>query len=475
MYSLFLHAGGQNAAADSIYALLKVENNEEQLAMLQLEYAYATKYENIAKSIKSTEGALFILSENNNTDGIARANSYLGVYMYLTDSIPQSIQYYKAAEQLYKKLDNSNRLARVYNNLGISYSQIYDNKTALEYYKKSLALKEKDPVNNEITSSLINISSLLYDQGDYEECIKTNEKALINSLQNNDLATIAVVYANLGAAHERLSHFQKSINYALKALSLYQNEVVNETAEIRTYSNLGSTYLSQNMLDEARYYFGLALELTANTQKVSMQAVASNNMAELERVSKNYDKARKYSLSALELVNKINNVEEKMVTLNELHLIEENVGNFKLALAYYKEYINISDSVMEASKNFETQQALAQSKVYLKQIQDKKELLRKQVISKKVNSMNWVLWLLLLLMVVYILSFLGLFSLNFWAQTILNFLIPFLVASFITMYVYLKTTIPKTADPFTLFLILISVVVLSTGIHVGLRSFWAKK
>ena len=431
------------------------------------------KYEDLEKSVEITQNALIILEKKKDYEGVAIGQSYLGVYKYLTNELASSIQYLKKSELYFTENKNEERLVRIYNNLGVAYSALYDNNKALEYYNKCLEIKKRNINSSDISSNLINISTIYYDQGKYQKCIEVNEQALILALQKNNYATIGVIYSNLGAAHERIGNYPNSINYALKALDIYQNNIENKVAETRTYSNLGATYMSQKKFDEARHYFTLALDLNLNSE--SQKAVSLNNMAELERISKNLNLARTYALSALDIVNKLNYHEEKLISLNELYMIEEDDQHFKSALDYYIQYITLSDSIMEGANSQNTQIALAQNQLTLNSIQEEKAADRGNIIDQKVEIMNWFFWIFISLIIIWIILFFSQLTPSKIYLLILNFVISCLYLGVSIMYLYLKTDIITQNGQGVLFVIFVLIILSGTVIHTVIDSKVNKK
>ena len=475
LYLLFFASPvlASNPKADSISILLNKATDPVKSAKLELELAWAKKYEDLEKSIKTTQNALIILEKKKDYEGVAIGQSYLGVYKYLTNELASSIQYLNKSELYFTENKNEERLVRIYNNLGVAYSALYDNNKALEYYNKCLEIKKRNINSSDISSNLINISTIYYDQGKYQKCIEVNEQALILALQKNNYTTIGVIYSNLGAAHERIGNYPNSINYALKALDIYQNSIENKVAETRTYSNLGATYMSQKKFDEARHYFTLALDLNINSE--SQKAVSLNNMAELERVSKNLNLARTYALSALDIVNKLKYHEEKLISLNELYMIEEDDHNFKSALDYYIQYITLSDSIMEGANSQNTQIALAQNQLTLNIIQEEKAAQRGNIKDQKVEIMMWFFWILILLIVIWNVLFFSPLTPSKIYLLILNFVISCLFLGVSIMYLYLKTDIIIQNGQGVLFVMFVLIILSGTVIHTVIDSKVNKK
>jgi tetratricopeptide (TPR) repeat protein len=460
---------------DQIKFQIQNTSNQVEIAKLQLELGWLLKYEDLDQFDSVIESSMEILETHQDQEGLAIAYSYRGVYFYLTNQITKAIDQLNIAEEMFIKQQNMPRLAKVYNNLGTAYAALYDNPKALDYYSKCLEIKKNNPDSNSLSSSLINISTIYYDQGKYKECIKTNEQALILALQSKEYEETAIIYSNLGAAHERLDHFQKSINYTLQALELYQSEVNNDHAKTRTYSNLGAAYMSQKRLDEAYYYFSLALEMSAQLTNKTQHVVSLNNMAELERHLSHLGKARLFAKNALEYSNELNYWEEKMVSLNELHLIEVDAQNYKASLEYYQNYINLSDSLMNISHSKETKLAMIQHEMNLNQIMNEKEAQLEDIKNKKLDIMTIVLWILSFFMSVWIILFIMKWAVPTFIIQSIHLLIPLCYTYASGLYLFLETDLVTQKENWMIFLVLFSSTVIGIFTHLLLGHLYNKR
>lgn len=460
---------------DSLQLLINNTIDLQESSNLSVELAWKNKYDDLTQSIEITKAALTDLEQLDDQNGIAVAKSYLGVYYYLENKIPEAVKNLKAAEKTFLKLNNTERLCRVYNNLGVVYGALYDNNSALYYYNKVLKIKDASSEEADISNNLINIATIHYDQGEYEKCIEINERALILTLRKRNYESTAVIYANLGAAHERLDHFSTSINYALKALDLYQNRVNNPLAEIRTYSNLGATYMSQNDEEEARHYFERAIELNKELQNAAQEAVLLNNMSELERKSNNLTKAKEIALAGLKLSNEIELNEEKLISLQTLSAIEDQLNNSKQALTYYKEYINLSDSLMKVSNYQNTQLALAQNQLAIDQINQEKEADTKLYFQKKTDVMIKFVWVQLAIVLIALVILIFRINIPHYLSQIISFLFSFLLAALSMMYVFIKTDLLDALGLNLFALLLSAIILIATVSHLGITKMFSKR
>ena len=374
------------------------------------------------------------------------------------------------AEKLFLELENYEGLAKVYNNLGNTYSKLYDLPTAIKFYNKSLTLKEKSPNKIDISPNLINIGTIYYNLGNFKKCIELNERALILCLQSNDFESIAIIYSNLGAAQERIGEYKKSINFLLKALEIYHHEHIDHKAEIRAYTNLGSTYLSLSKLSDARFYYNQGLSLNNDFGSISHQTVLLNNLAELERQAHNIPLALTYVKQAISLAKSNNDLEEESLGYNELYLIEKDAGDYKSALNSYIKYIDLSDSLSEMYNVNQTKTSLLQNEIEVRKDQEKESVIELKLLQEKDNVLTLLLWPLGISIIMWIISYYRFKSQNWFIRS-LNYLIPTLINLVIVIFIYQRTLIlVNSGSPFFIAVIL-GTTILTVVIYLLLSSF----
>ena len=454
---------------DSLNQLINSSNDVTSIAKWELETSWLLKRKDLEKSITIAENSLKILEKSNDQEAIAIAYSYLGVYYYLKQDYSRNFNYLVKAEKLFSEQGNELRLSKVYNNLGNTYSQLYDLPTAIKYYNKALSIKEKSSTSIDISPNLINIGTIHYDLGNFQKCIELNERALIICLQSNDFESIAIIYSNLGAANERIGEYKKSINFLLKSLEIYHNEFTDYKAEIRTYTNLGSTYLSLNKLSDARFYYNQGLSLNKDFGSMSLQAVLLNNLAELERQAKNIPLALSYVKEAILIASNNQNLEEESVGYNELYLIEKDAKDYRSALTSYIKYIDLSDSLNELYNVNKTKTTLLQTEIEFSKTQKEKDLLNLKLNKEKDRVLTLLIYSFSFTIVLWLITFFKFRTVN-WLVNSLNYLVPVMFSMIVALSLYQTTSILADSGSLFLFGILIGIILLSILIYLGLNS-----
>lgn len=464
-----------NTKADSLQFEINKQSEIVAKSLLTLEYSWEIKYTNLDKAFELSNWALTKLKANNHSEGIAIAHSYIGVFYFLQNELKQAVNHLKKAEKLFIGQNNHERLSRVYNNLGIVSSNLYDYDAALLYYNKSLEIKEHHLNNTDLSANLINIGSIYYDKGNFEECVRFNEEALIITLREKRIASTATIYSNLGAAHERLGHYKRSINYALKALDLYQNEINNPLSQSRAYSNLGAVYMSQNDYDEAEFYFHRALDINELINNKTQNLVSLNNLAELYRRQHKLDKAEKTIQKTLQLYTEDHDFEEKLISYETASNIASDKKDYQTALTYYKQYITLSDSLYTLTNIQKTQLALTQSELAIEKVKEEKELEAQKVANQKLNIRLYFGGITIFIIICMILVYFLEIRIPMWSVSMLNFFFSLSWITFAFLYLFVESGYLESHGTQSFFLLILGVVILGSIIHAFVQKAISKK
>jgi tetratricopeptide (TPR) repeat protein len=173
--------------------------------------------------------------------------------------------------RLVRNMDPS--FALTYEGLGQAYFQKKDWKAAETHFKKAVALK-----SNLYKSH--NFLGNIYDyQGDYENAIREFKIAI--SIEPNHgflFNNLGIAYALSGRHEKAVEAFRKAIEKNYTAQKVYNNSGLSlanlgryEEAleafkkgggEARAHNNLGTVYLKQGKVNEARQHFKKAIEIS---------------------------------------------------------------------------------------------------------------------------------------------------------------------------------------------------------------------
>lgn len=133
------------------------------------------------------------------------------------------------------------------------------------------------------------------------ELVKITE----NNPELNHQKALTMAYNDLGAIFSDLSLNDKSIEYFEKSLQITRQTIDTEKTG-KLLNNLGEVYLSQNKAIKAQKYFEEALEIASQIKDTSSIISRSTNAADAHIAQDNYIKALQYLENAMDLAQKTN-------------------------------------------------------------------------------------------------------------------------------------------------------------------------
>ena len=229
---------------------------------------------------------------------------------------------------LSEQLGDQKKLALALKYMGISYYS-QDNKMALEYWEKSLKAYRAAKDSTGVANLLSNIGAIFMNEGNDVKAAEYYMNALAIAEKTNDTLRIATVLNNMGSVYNhRQNTWHKALDHYKRSLLL--SEPLNDRSSIGiTSANIGTIYMAMRKFDSAIAYFNRSLNAHGNTEKVAQP-------------------------------------------LNGLGAVYDSLGNFPLALRYYKQ----ADSIGSRVKNvrYQIEAKLGQADIYFKLQQYAKSL-----------------------------------------------------------------------------------------------------
>lgn len=327
------------------------------------------------KALDNQRKALTIFQKIRNLKGQAGAFNSIGIiYQYLAD-YPAAIDNYLKSLGLYEQVGDNPDRAFPLGNLGIVYSRLHNYHKALEYYRQALTIYEHSGDLKGMGSILDNMGTS-YDYLDssgkalvyYQKALTINRRIKNRSLIASDLLNIAVVYS------DDLSEYGKALDYFNPAIRLYR-ELENKIGLLVCYDELAG--------------------LCANAPDAVLQ---KQGIPPQDR----FAKAIAYQNTSIRLASETGELFRQSESWKDLGKIYEKQGNYKNALAAFKKYVRLRDSLFNDTKKTEItrkeiQFSFDKKEALLKAENDKKQALaaadihRQQIIRKSVITGTLIL------------------------------------------------------------------------------------
>ena len=294
--------------------------------------------------------SLINASRNSNyLEGESYALNALGVIYRNVSLYEKSIKTHETAKTIADQAKDQELQIVSLNNIGVAYRRMDLVKPALDFHTKALDISRSVENPSKTVSYNIAVSQnsigniyLILDQ--FQLALKQFEKSIAIEKKAGNRLGLAINYQNIGYAYEAQGELENALrNYKL---SLEFNEQIDSNlGRVICYNSIGQVYIKQRKFDDAKVIIEKALTkaLTINDQFYIAASYINlgwvqNEMGDLlpseQNLIKGLEVAKQYNLNL--------SIVEADKHLSDLY---DKTENYKLALAHYKESIEVKKTI----------------------------------------------------------------------------------------------------------------------------------
>ncbi len=236
--------------------------------------------------------------------GEAAACQSLGEYYNAKGAYSFALEYFLRASKIHEENKDFKRASNSSNSIGNTYLGLNDLDKALDFYKKAADLAEQGNSKLARAIAVFGTSSVYAKQGKHNESINELRYAkMVFENANKDLQA-SFAYVNMAESFIQLGMLDSASHYAKKALPIMER-ANNRYGKSLAYSTLGNIDFNKNKLNTALNYYFMTLQIAEEDKAIDNQ---------------------------------------KDVCLQIFKLFEKK-GNAEQALAYFKKYVSLKDSI----------------------------------------------------------------------------------------------------------------------------------
>ena len=323
---------------------LRSEENFREMgyALFEVSHLYRSNLQ-----YKEAKEALFsglrIMDGIGDRQGLADANSYIGMYYWRRSEFDSAVVYMERSTALYKEVGDTLNYGIDLNSLGSAYYQVGLFDKALSNYLESnkIRMKSGDLIG---ISKICNNIGLLYLDMSYEDKAKEYfDEGLKWANESADSNVLGYSYNNFGAYYEKLGNLKSALFYYFKSFDTYSDK--GFSISILNKKNIGRVYLKQNDLNKAKEHLNLALHYAKLTEDRISQAEVYKYLGMLSIRENNYTTAISKIDSSLSIsiaTGRKEFIKDNYKLLSEIYeKIEEKDKALKYFKNYHDVYINI--------------------------------------------------------------------------------------------------------------------------------------
>ncbi len=309
--------------------------------------------------------ALAINNDIKNKRGQAKNLYELGIVYDEQNNYSGSLEYFTKASAIFEELGDKRSICNTYGEIGNVYNNEGNIPRALDFLLKALGINRQ--INNKrgIATNLSNMGVLYHKQNNNAKAIECDSQALVIYRELGNKHGIATVLGNIGTVYHSLGNYSKTLQYHLESLKMFE-EMGAQGGISMSLTNIGDVYT-----DEARVFklkglradstYKKALGCFFNSLSISkkmgdkrMMAYTYSSIGVIYMNLENYGVSHEYLDSAIRYSKSIGEKEAIQASYIGLANLDSTTGNYKEALANFKNYINYRDSVVNEANTKKT-------------------------------------------------------------------------------------------------------------------------
>ncbi|GAC1483723.1 MAG: hypothetical protein NVS1B13_08300 [Flavisolibacter sp.] len=395
-------------------------------------------YQNIVRSGEDTSKALAYLSygslfENTQPDSAEyyytkskklseRLSFRRGFAVYVSYEITllnnkgkyrEALELCKQAIPIYKGLGSEKNVAIAYNNLGNEYEYLGEIRQATSNFLSAEQIADQIHENALLRTFSNNVASVFILLKEYDKSLFYAAKSLEVAQFLKDTFGIASSLVNLALCKKATGKYLDA-EQELKEVLVLGRILEDYSLELDSYNNLGGLYNQIKEYSKAIEIFETALKIAIKNKNPGYELIALQGLAESFQKKGRLAEADQQAQKAIRIAILINARQE----LDELYLraalIREDLGDYKMALFYNKEYQKLNDTLLNEKirDNINDMEVQYQTATKDKAIAEQSLALEKN----KIDIRNKNMWLGILIIGVLLFIALTVLSFRFYRQ-----------------------------------------------------------
>jgi signal transduction histidine kinase len=352
--------------------LESVRNTKEKIDLMN-DLALELRFNDLQRASILSQTALELADQGFIKDqpyrtGKAKSLQNLGIFQSQLGFFDEALSLWEKSLLLYQLTGQYIEIAEVLNSCGKVYIYKGDYPNALAHHQRALNIA-KEIGAKEIESISLNNLGFLYTQlGEYEKALQYLHQSLDMAEDLGNIREQADAFANCCACYFQLSNYSNALKFGKKSLELYR-KIGARQGEADVNNLLGVVYQAQENYDEALNQNLLSMQISSEIgDRVGVIRI-------LRTISFNYmqqgftEPAITNLKHALAAAEEIHSKREQVYSHQALADIYKKTGNPDLAMLHNEQYNTLKETISEAVKHLESQEAIHQTETASKDVE----------------------------------------------------------------------------------------------------------
>ncbi len=332
------------SAIDSLENLLRTNLSDSARIHTLLSLSTQYEYVDVATSQKLTREAISIVEKNNVAHSKARAYQSLGSISRIGGDYHAALKADQIALEASLLTSDSTRIATSYNNLAHDYYDLGKYDQAYRYFIQTLKVASNIKDTLIETIAIHNIARVFKELGQLDRALENLEISRELSKKIGDAEGEPYSLSEIGDVLLRQGNYDSALLTLERTLELSRKHRLR-VLEPKTMINIAQIYLKKDDEKTALAYYDTAYQYynQANDKFGIAEVNLGRGLAHLSQ--KRYDEAMKLIQSSLDDAKKLNANILQLQCFNHLSSLWEKRGDYKRALAYFKQYEQVEDTL----------------------------------------------------------------------------------------------------------------------------------
>lgn len=315
------------------------------------------------------ENGLALLESDNVDNTLANIHLLYGRLENIENNLDAALNHYERSIQIHEHSGNKKGISDVYYRIAVLYLDKNNEEKALQYFQDGRAIKEEIKDERGLANFNLSLGVLHEEKGLFKTALDYYAQSLKGYQHIGDKANLAKTYNNIGVVYVDWQKYDSAQVYHERSVKLH-NELKSPLGIIRALSNLGEVHYLKEDYPEALKNHWAARKVSETTNRKIMLGWVTNNIGQVHLATGRLDSASIYLNRALKIKKQQDNYLTLRLTYKDLSELKEKEGDMAEALAYFKLYKEVQDSLFRKTKTRE----LAEMQARYDNVRQEKEI-----------------------------------------------------------------------------------------------------